>query len=120
MYLLLYFNYFLIVVFIVLCVCVLFLLVNFLVGFFNYYTEKISSYECGFVPFNNARNVFDIRFYLVGILFLLFDIEVLFLFPAILTFFSLNWFGFFVCVIFIAFIFLSFYYEYIKGVLDWS
>ena len=60
--------------------CILFLLSYFLVNQ-NSYDEKISAYECGFVPFEDARNKFEVRFYIVAILFLIFDIEVIYLFP---------------------------------------
>ncbi len=57
-------------------------------------SQKISPYECGFEPLNNARQKYDVRFYLVGILFIIFDLEIIFLFPLIPIFFNLSFFGY--------------------------
>jgi len=82
--------------------------------------EKISSYECGFNPFGDARNRFEVRFYLVGILFIIFDLEIIFLFPWIMTIFQCTLYGHFVMVLFLFLLTIGFYYEWVKGALDWD
>jgi len=82
--------------------------------------EKISAYECGFDPFNDARNTFDIRFYLVSILFIIFDLEVAFLFPWTVTLGNLGLFGFNAMVLFLLILTVGFIYEWKKGALDWE
>jgi len=81
--------------------------------------EKISAYECGFTPFDNARNKFDIRFYLVAILFIIFDLEVSFLFPWTITLSKLTLFGFWMMIIFLIILTIGFIYEWKKGALEW-
>ena len=82
--------------------------------------EKISSYECGFDPFEeDTRGKFDVRFYLVSILFIIFDIEVSYLFPWSICLSFLDFFGFFVMVLFLVILTLGFIYEWKKGALDW-
>jgi len=85
----------------------------------NYDTEKISIYECGFDPFEDSLGRFDVRFYLVSILFLIFDIEVIFLFPWALAISSVGYFGFLIMYIFLAILTLGFLYEWLKGALEW-
>lgn len=82
--------------------------------------EKLSSYECGFEPFGDARMKFDIRFYLVAILFIIFDLEIIFLFPWAISFSSIGWFGFGSMLFFLAVLTLGFVYEWKKGALDWE
>nr|ANH09509.1 NADH dehydrogenase subunit 3 [Coeloseira compressa] len=82
--------------------------------------EKVSAYECGFNPFDDARATFDIRFYLVAILFLIFDLEISFLFPWSLVLGSLNFFGFFTMIIFLLILTIGFVYEWYKGALEWE
>ena len=82
--------------------------------------EKISAYECGFHPFEDSRSTFDVRFYLVAILFIVFDLEVTFLFPWSITLNYSNFFGFFVMLIFLIVLILGFIYEWINGALDWD
>ena len=82
--------------------------------------EKISAYECGFNPFEDARDKFDIRFYLVGILFIIFDLEITFLFPWAANLRNLDNFGFFTMFIFLLILLLGFCYEWKKGALDWE
>jgi NADH:ubiquinone oxidoreductase subunit 3 (subunit A) len=84
------------------------------------YIEKNSAYECGFNPFGEARNKFDIRFYLVGILFIIFDLEVIFLFPWCLIINEIGNIGFFIMIIFLLFLLLGFLYEWKKNALEWS
>jgi NADH-quinone oxidoreductase subunit A len=82
--------------------------------------EKVSSYECGFNAFDDARMKFDIRFYLVAILFIIFDLEVAFLFPWAVAFGSLGWFGFWSMMIFLTVLTVGFIYEWKKGALEWD
>ena len=82
--------------------------------------EKISAYECGFDPFVDARSRFDIQFYLVSILFIIFDLEVTFLFPWALTLNKISYFGFWSMMVFLLILTIGFVYEWRKGALDWS
>jgi len=80
--------------------------------------EKLSAYECGFEPFEDARNSFDVRFYLIAILFLIFDIEIVFLFPWSVTFFYTSSFGFWVVIDFFIELVVGYIYIWKKGALD--
>lgn len=86
-------------------------------------SAKLSSYECGFDAFdspqNNARTPMDIRFYLVAILFIIFDLEVAFLFPWAMSFYSIDLFGFLSMMLFLSVLTIGFIYEWKKGALDW-
>jgi len=82
--------------------------------------EKTSAYECGFDPFEDARAKFDIRFYLVAILFIIFDLEVTFLFPWAVCLRSLDSFGFWSMMIFLIILTIGFVYEWRKGALEWE
>jgi len=82
--------------------------------------EKLSAYECGFNAFDDARMKFDVRFYLVAILFIIFDLEVAFLFPWILSFDEIGWFGFGSVMLFLAILTIGFLYEWKKGALEWN
>jgi len=82
--------------------------------------EKSSAYECGFSPFDDARHKFDVRFYLVGILFIIFDLEVMFLFPWSISLTQMNEFGFFTMIIFLLILTVGFIYEWKKGALEWE
>ena len=84
------------------------------------YAEKLSSYECGFEPFDDARRRFDVRFYLVAILFIIFDLEVAFLFPWAVSLGDIGLFGFLSMVGFLAVLTVGFIYEWRKGALDWE
>ena len=81
---------------------------------------KLSEYECGFPAFEDARAEFDVRFYLVAILFIVFDLEAAFLFPWAITFGGLGWFGFWSMMIFLAVLTVGFIYEWKKGALEWD
>jgi NADH:ubiquinone oxidoreductase subunit 3 (subunit A) len=81
--------------------------------------EKLSAYECGFHPFSDARDKFDIKFYLVSILFIIFDLEITFILPWILVLDNLNLDGFVNMVLFLSILTLGFVYEWFKGALDW-
>lgn len=82
--------------------------------------EKLSSYECGFNPFKDSRSEFDIKFYLVAILFLIFDLEISFLFPFVMSLDLLNFIGIGSMFIFLIVLTVGFYYEWKKGALDWE
>lgn len=82
--------------------------------------EKLSSYECGFEPFTDARIKFDVRFYLVAILFIIFDLEVAFLFPWAITLSEQGIFGFWSMMIFLGILTVGFIYEWKKGALEWE
>lgn len=82
--------------------------------------EKLSSYECGFEPFNDAREKFDVRFYLVAILFIIFDLEIAFLFPWAITLGKIGLFGFWSMMVFLALLTIGFIYEWKKGGLEWE
>lgn len=84
------------------------------------YAEKLSSYECGFEPFDDARRKFDVRFYLVAILFIIFDLEVAFLFPWAITLGDTGVFGFLSMLGFLAVLTVGFIYEWRKGALEWE
>ena len=83
-------------------------------------SEKLSPYECGFEPFDDARSKFDVRFYLVAILFIIFDLEVAFLFPWAVSLGSIGMFGFWSMVVFLAVLTVGFVYEWRKGALEWE
>jgi NADH:ubiquinone oxidoreductase subunit 3 (subunit A) len=99
-------------------------LLMFLLPFFlapqNPDSEKLSSYECGFEPFEDARVKFDIHFYIIAILFIIFDIEILFLFPWVLHISVIGFGGYIAIVLFLLLITAGFYYEWMKKALDWS
>ena len=82
--------------------------------------EKVSAYECGFDPFDDARGRFDIRFYLVAILFIIFDLEVTFLFPWAVSLHNVGLFGFWAMMIFLGVLTVGFVYEWREGALDWE
>ena len=86
----------------------------------NPYPEKLSAYECGFEPFDDARRKFDVRFYLVAILFIIFDLEVAFLFPWAITLADIGVFGLLSMLGFLAVLTVGFIYEWKKGALDWE
>jgi len=82
--------------------------------------EKNSAYECGFEPFEDARSRFDVRFYLVSILFIIFDLEVAFLFPWSITLGSTGHYAFWSMMVFLGVLTIGFIYEWRKGALDWE
>jgi len=84
------------------------------------YPEKLTAYECGFEAFDDARRRFDVRFYLVAILFIIFDLEVAFLFPWAVTLGDIGMFGFLSMMGFLAVLTVGFIYEWNKGALDWE
>ncbi len=82
--------------------------------------EKLSAYECGFNAFDDARMKFDVRFYLVAILFIIFDLEVTFLFPWAITLKETGVFGFWSMMVFLGILTVGFIYEWKKGALEWE
>jgi NADH-quinone oxidoreductase subunit A len=92
----------------------------FLVAYKQPDPEKLSAYECGFNAFDDARMKFDVRFYLVAILFIIFDLEVAFLFPWAVTFGRLGAYGFWSMMVFLAVLTIGFIYEWKKGALEWD
>jgi len=82
--------------------------------------EKLSPYECGFEPFEDARGRFDVRFYLVAILFIIFDLEIAFLFPWALSLGNVGLFGFWSMMLFLGILTVGFIYEWKKGALEWE
>ena len=97
-----------------------FIVLNLLASPKNPDPEKLSAYECGFEPFNDSRMEFDIRFYLVAILFIIFDLEIAFLFPWAITLGNIGIFGFVSMMIFLSILTVGFIYEWRKGALDWE
>jgi NADH-quinone oxidoreductase subunit A len=83
-------------------------------------SEKVSAYECGFEAFDDARSQFDVRFYLVAILFIIFDLEVAFLFPWAVALGDIGVFGFWSMMIFLGILTVGFVYEWKKGALEWE
>ena len=82
--------------------------------------EKVSAYECGFNAFDDARMKFDVRFYLVSILFIIFDLEIAMLFPWAVAFKDISMFGFWSMMVFLAVLTIGFAYEWKKGALEWQ
>jgi len=83
-------------------------------------SEKVSAYECGFEAFDDARSKFDVRFYLVSLLFIIFDLEIAFLFPWAVALGDIGLFGFWSMVIFLGVLTIGFIYEWKKGALEWE
>ena len=96
------------------------LIVPFLVAFKSPDPEKLSAYECGFNAFDDARMKFDVRFYLVDILFIIFDLEVSFLFPWAVAFRKIGLLGFWTMIAFLGVLTVGFIYEWRKGALEWD
>ena len=97
-----------------------FILLNFVFSPKNPDPEKLSAYECGFEPFNDSRMEFDVRFYLVAILFIIFDLEIAFLFPWAISLGKIGILGFTSMMIFLSILTIGFIYEWKKGALDWE
>lgn len=115
-------EYLFILVFLVIAIAIsvaAFFLSFFLIKKDNY-IEKNSAYECGFNPFADARHKFDVRFYLVAILFIIFDLEVIFLFPWAVSLRQIGPVGFWAMFVFLFILFVGFAYEWRKNALDWS
>ena len=97
-----------------------FIVLNFLFSPKNPDPEKLSAYECGFEAFGDSRMEFDVRFYLVAILFIIFDLEIAFLFPWAISLGNIGSLGFYSMMIFLLILTVGFIYEWKKGVLDWD
>ena len=97
-----------------------FIVVNFVLSPQNPEPEKLSAYECGFEPFEDARIKFDVRFYLVAILFIIFDLEVAFMFPWAVSLGTIGIFGFWSMFVFLGILTIGFIYEWRKGALEWE
>ena len=93
--------------------------ISFIVGDSNPDKEKLSAYECGFEAFGDSRMEFDVRFYLVAILFIIFDLEIAFLFPWAITLNNTGLMGFWSMMAFLLILTIGFIYEWKKGALDW-
>jgi NADH-quinone oxidoreductase subunit A len=91
-----------------------------LVGVHRPDPEKLSPYECGFEAFEDARMKFDVRYYLVAILFILFDLEIAFLFPWAVVLQEIGFFGFMAMMVFLGILVVGFIYEWKKGALEWE
>ena len=96
------------------------LIVPFVVAYKAPDAEKLSAYECGFAAFDDARMKFDVRFYLVSLLFIIFDLEVAFLFPWAVSFRDIGTFGFWSMMTFLGVLTIGFVYEWKKGALEWD
>jgi len=103
-----------------LAIGLLLLVAPFVVAYRQPDPEKLSAYECGFNAFDDARMKFDVRFYLVAIIFIIFDLEVAFLFPWAITFGQLGALGFWSMMVFLAVLTVGFIYEWKKGALEWD
>ena len=99
---------------------VAFIVINFIFSPKKPDPEKLSAYECGFEPFNDSRMEFDVRFYLVAILFIIFDLEIAFLFPWAISLGNIGILGFCSMMIFLFILTVGFIYEWKKGALDWE
>ena len=97
-----------------------FIVLNFIFSPKNPDPEKLSAYECGFEPFNDSRMEFDVRFYLVAILFIIFDLEIAFLFPWAISLGTIGLYGYISMLIFLFILTIGFIYEWKKGALDWD
>ena len=115
-------QYFPIVVFLGIAVALSFIMIflPMLIGRQKPDTEKLSAYECGFEAFGDARGKFDVRFYLVAILFIIFDLEVAFLFPWAVSLKTVGVFGFWSMMLFLGVLTVGFIYEWKKGALEWE
>ena len=97
-----------------------FVIANILIAPNNPDPEKLSAYECGFEAFDDSRMEFDVRFYLVAILFIIFDLEIAFLFPWAISLGSIGHIGFWSMMIFLGILTIGFIYEWKKGALEWE
>ena len=115
-------NYFSIILFLIIAftLSVGFIVLNYLLSPKKPDPEKLSAYECGFEPFSDSRMEFDVRFYLVAILFIIFDLEIAFLFPWAISLGSIGALGFWSMMIFLFILTVGFIYEWKKGALDWD
>ena len=115
-------DYFSIILFLIIAIILSFgfIVVNFIFSPKKPDPEKLSAYECGFEPFDDSRMEFDVRFYLVAILFIIFDLEIAFLFPWAISLGKIGFLGFISMMIFLFILTVGFIYEWKKGALDWE
>mgnify|MGYP006155531229 FL=1 len=115
-------DYFSIILFLFIAIALSFgfILANFLAAPSNPDPEKLSAYECGFEAFDDSRMEFDVRFYLVAILFIIFDLEIAFLFPWAISLGNIGALGFWSMMIFLSVLTIGFIYEWKKGALEWE
>jgi NADH-quinone oxidoreductase subunit A len=115
-------DYFSIILFLIIALglSIGFIVVNFVFSPKNPDPEKLSACECGFEAFDDSRMEFDVRFYLVAILFIIFDLEIAFLFPWAISLGKIGMFGFVSMMIFLSILTIGFIYEWKKGALDWE
>ena len=115
-------DYFQIILFLIIALglSIAFIILNIALSPSNPDPEKLSVYECGFEPFEDSRMEFDVRFYLVAILFIIFDLEIAFLFPWAISLGKIGLFGFVSMMIFLFILTIGFIYEWKKGALDWE
>ena len=115
-------DYLTIIIFLIIALglSISFIIINFILSPKKPDPEKLSAYECGFEPFNDSRMEFDVRFYLVAILFIIFDLEIAFLFPWAVSLGKIGLFGFVSMMIFLFILTVGFIYEWKKGALDWE
>ena len=115
-------SYLPIIIFLAVCIGIVgaLTIAPFIVAYSAPDAEKLSAYECGFNPFDDARMKFDVRFYLVAILFIIFDLEVAFLFPWAVSFGAIGWFGYASMMLFLGVLTIGFISEWKKGALDWD
>jgi NADH-quinone oxidoreductase subunit A len=106
--------------FIALVLSIGFVVINYLASPSNPDPEKLSAYECGFEAFDDSRMEFDVRFYLVAILFIIFDLEIAFLFPWAISLGNIGLLGFWSMMIFLSVLTIGFIYEWKKGALEWE
>ena len=107
-------------IFIALALSIGFIVINFLFSPKKPDPEKLSAYECGFEPFEDSRRECDVRFYLYAILFIIFDLEIAFLFPWAISLGKIGFLGFISMMIFLFILTVGFIYEWKKGALDWE
>ena len=115
-------DYFPIILFLIIALglSMAFIILNLALSPNNPDPEKLSVYECGFEPFQDSRMEFDVRFYLVAILFIIFDLEIAFLFPWAISLGKIGLYGFVSMMIFLFILTIGFIYEWKKGALDWE
>ena len=115
-------DYFSIILFLFIAIVLSFgfIIANFLAAPSNPDPEKLSAYECGFEAFDDSRMEFDVRFYLVAILFIIFDLEIAFLFPWAISLGNIGALGFWSMMIFLSVLTIGFIYEWKKGALEWE
>ena len=115
-------NYLTIIIFLTIAILLSlgFVVLNFALSPKNPDPEKLSAYECGFEAFDNARIEFDVRFYLVAILFIIFDLEIAFLFPWAISLGNIGLLGFYSMMAFLFILTIGFIYEWKKGALEWE